>query len=145
MSDAIKNNGNNQRSCYKYVKSRERATTVVNMGTRVEIVKRVKEKKYCTYCKNVGHVIEDCYSKKKYGQECTYYHKKDHIENVFGKKQKYGRETENFNVAEEIYHDQLFFGDDALACKNKTINKEIEQIFVADSGYTAHIANSLKI
>ena len=44
----------------------------------------------------------------------------------------------------EIYHDQIFFRDDALACKNETINKKIEQIFVADSGSTSHMVNSLE-
>ena len=41
---------------------------------------------------------------------------------VFRKKQKYDeeKEKEKYNVTEEIYHEELFFGDDALACKNKT-------------------------
>ena len=43
-----------------------------------------------------------------------------------------------------MYHDKIFFGNDALACKNKTTDKEIEQTFVADSGYTSHMVNSLK-
>ena len=37
-----------------------------------------------------------------------------------------------------------FFCGDTLACKNKTINKEIEQILIADSGSTSHMVNSLK-
>ena len=45
---------------------------------------------------------------------------------------------------EEIYHDDFFLGDDTLAWKNKTINKEIEKNFVSDSGSTLHIVNSLK-
>ena len=43
-----------------------------------------------------------------------------------------------------MYYDKLFFGYDTLACKNKSINKEIEQMSVADSGSTSHMVNSLK-
>ena len=76
-----------------------------------------KENNYCTYCKKYGHVIEECYGKKKYGKECTYCHKKNHKEKVFWKKQKYDadKEKEKDNVPEEIYYDELFFGDDAPA------------------------------
>ena len=61
-------------------------------------------------------------------------------------KKKYDKEKEEekANVSEEMYHDKIFFGNDALACKNKTTDKEIEQTFVADSGYTSHMVNSLK-
>ena len=44
-----------------------------------------------------------------------------------------------------IYHDKLLFGNDALVCKNKTINKESDKMFVSDSGFTSHMVNSLKI
>ena len=37
-----------------------------------------------------------------------------------------------------------FFVDDALTCKNKTINNIIEQMIVADSVSTSHMVNSLK-
>ena len=37
-----------------------------------------KENKYCMYWKKYRHSIEDCYSKKKYGQECMYCHNKGH-------------------------------------------------------------------
>ena len=40
MRDLIKTKEKNQRSCYTYVKSGESATTVVNMGTRVDIIRR---------------------------------------------------------------------------------------------------------
>ena len=38
-------------------------------------------------------------------------------EKVFWKKQKYDieKEKEQANVTEETYHDEIFFGDDALA------------------------------
>ena len=49
------------------------------------------------------------------------------------------------DVAEEIYHDELIFGNDALTYKNKAINKEIEKMFVTDSVSTSHMVNSLKI
>ena len=73
------------------------------------------------YCKKDGNVMEECYRVK----ECMYFHKKCHEEKVFRKKHKYGKEKENgkANVAEEIVHDDIFFGDVALACKNKIINK----------------------
>ena len=32
-------------------------------------------------------------------------------------------EKKNVDVSEEIYHDEPFFGDDTIACENKTINK----------------------
>ena len=50
---------------------------------------------------------------------------------------------EKGNVTEDIYYDKFFFGDDALSCENKIINKEIEQLYVADSGYTSYAVNSL--
>ena len=46
---------------------------------------KVKENKYCTYYQNYVHVIEDCYSKKKYGEERTYFHKKGREKKSSGK------------------------------------------------------------
>ena len=43
MSDSIKTKENNQRRRHTYVKSRESDTSVVKMGTRVEIVWREKK------------------------------------------------------------------------------------------------------
>ena len=40
MRDPIKPKGENQRRRYTYVKSRESATAVINMGTRVDILRR---------------------------------------------------------------------------------------------------------
>ena len=40
MRDPIKPKGENQRRRYTYVKSRESATDVINMGTRVDILRR---------------------------------------------------------------------------------------------------------
>ena len=42
MCDPIKTKEKNQRRRYTYVKSRERATTKINMGTRVNIVSKEK-------------------------------------------------------------------------------------------------------
>ena len=39
------------------------------------------------------------------------------------KKHDEEKEREKDNIDEEIYHDEIFFGDDALACENKKINK----------------------
>ena len=47
-------------------------------------------------------------------------------------------------MPEEIYHYKLFFNDDELRCKNITINKTIEQMFVDESGATSYMVNSLK-
>ena len=73
-------------------------------------------------------------------------HKKGHKEKLFWEKQKddENKEKDRDNATEEIYCDELFFGDDAVACENKTINKEIEQMFVANSGSTSHMVNILK-
>ena len=54
------------------------------------------------------------------------------------------KEKEKSNVTENIYHDGFFFGYDALTCKNKTINKEIKQMFAADSRAKLNMLNSLK-
>ena len=54
------------------------------------------------------------------------------------------KEKGKANVTEETYHDDIFFGNDALAWEYETINKEIEQIFVADSRSTSQMVNSLK-
>ena len=47
-------------------------------------------------------------------------------------------------MAEERYHDEIFFGDDALSCKSQLINKKMQQMYIADSGYMLNIVNSLK-
>ena len=47
-------------------------------------------------------------------------------------------------MTREIYSDKIFFGDDALVCKNKRNNKETEKMFAAVSGYTSHMVNSLE-
>ena len=44
----------------------------------------------------------------------------------------------------DIVHDDVFFRYDEIICKKKTTNKEIKEIFIADSGYTSHMVNSLK-
>ena len=68
------------------------------------------------------------------GIECTYCHKKGQAKYKL-KTQKYYKvtEKEKTNVSVDIYHDELLFGDDALAWENKTINKKIDQMFVTDS------------
>ena len=45
----------------------------------------------------------------------------------------------------ERYTMTIFFGDDELLCRNKTIKKFIKKMFVANLGSTSHMANSLKI
>ena len=44
MCDPIKNNGRNKRRCYTYINSRERATNLVHMDTRLDIV-QIQDKK----------------------------------------------------------------------------------------------------
>ena len=39
---------------------------------------------------------------------------------------------------------RAIFGYDALACEKKTFNLEIKEMFIADSGLTSHIINSLR-
>ena len=41
-----------------------------------------REKKYCTYCKKCGHIVEECYIKNNYVQEWTFCDKKVHDEKV---------------------------------------------------------------
>ena len=93
-----------------YIISWESATNVVNMGKRVEIVWKGKNKP-STYCKNYGHIVEGCYSIKKYGQEFTYCHKKGHKEKFCWKKQKDDeyKEKEKSDVTEKIYHVDFFW------------------------------------
>ena len=65
-----------------------------------------------------------------------------HYHNPTDTSKKMEREKEIF--IEQILHDGLFFGKDELALKKKTINKEIWEIFVSDSGYTSNMVNRLK-
>ena len=51
-------NETNHRSRYAYVKSMERAKTVVNMVTRVEIVRRENKTSTVRTIKKYGHVVE---------------------------------------------------------------------------------------
>ena len=62
------------------------------------------------------------------------------------KKQKYDKEKYKgkVNMTEEIFHDELFFEDDAITCKNKTINTEIEEMFIVNSGSKSHMVSILK-
>ena len=53
MRDPISKKKHNQRRRYTYVKSREHATAVVNMGTRVEIVQMEREKIAVLTAKNM--------------------------------------------------------------------------------------------
>ena len=106
---------------------------------------RVKGKQVLWILQENGHVVEDWYSKNKYGKECTYCHKKGHEERSSGRKKKMTKNNYKNYVTEYIYHDELFFGDDALACENKTTNKEIEKMFVSESGSTSRMVNSLKV
>ena len=59
MQDPIKTKENNQRNDFTYVKSRERDTTVVNIGTRVEIVYMKNKTINVNIEKKYGHVIEE--------------------------------------------------------------------------------------
>ena len=59
MRDLIKTKENNQRRRYKYVKSREISTTVVNMGTRVDILWRDKKKSTVRTAKNMDTSLKN--------------------------------------------------------------------------------------
>ena len=71
--------------------------TCLNCGTYVHKSRdctKGGEKKYCTYCKKDGHLIEEFFHKKRYEQECTYCHKNGHKEKACCKKEKYDKERE---------------------------------------------------
>ena len=46
-------------------------------------------------------------------------------------------------MVQDIVYDGIFFGDDALTCKKKEINKEIREVFVSESGSMSHMVNIL--
>ena len=75
-----------------------------------------------------------------------YCHKKGREEEAFWKiksddKSRLKQET---YFIEEIVYDELLFGDDARAWKNKTTNNNLKEIFVSDSGSTLHMVRSLE-
>ena len=87
MRNPIRTKTKNQIRRYMYAKPRESATTVVHMGTRVDILWREKKtsNKISTVCTEKR---KECYSRNNYGQEFKYFHRKGH------KKRSSGRNKE---------------------------------------------------
>ena len=48
------------------------------------------------------------------------------------------------NAIKDVLFGYLLFGDYSLTCDNKTINKDIEEIFLSDSGYMSQVRNSIE-
>ena len=72
MCDPIKMKETNHRSRYAYVKSMERAKTVVNMVTRVEIVRRENKTSTVRTITNMDTLLNNVTSRRIMGKNtCT--------------------------------------------------------------------------
>ena len=147
MCDPIKTKEKNQRRRYTYVKSRERATTEVNMGTRVDIVWKEKRtitvrtgKRMDTPLKNVKERISLANSACSVIRRVTKKRSAGRNKNIRNK-----NKSRRLMTLKRYIMTSFSLGTMHLRAKINKINKEIMKMFVSDSGSTSHMVNSLKI